>query len=515
MKRDVTIEQIRQAAEADLSVFIKLVAPDFMLGEVHEEAIKWWNRKGASNHQLLLLPRDHLKSTLIAFRTVWWITRDPTVTILYVSATSTLAEKQLLLIKNILTSPQYRKYWPEMVRPEESKRAKWTNAEIIVDHPLREAKLVKDSTIFTAGLNTTITGQHYDVVVLDDMVVEENVATEEGRDKVRSYYSLLASVETTNSREWVVGTRYRPTDLYNELLSKMVEEYDDAGQVKDYQPLFEVFERKVEDKGDGTGKFLWPRAKAPDGKWYGFDAKELAKKRAKYLDKTLYRAQYYNDPNSAETQSISANCFQYYDPRFIKNEGGTWYFQGNPLNLYASVDFAFSTKKRADWTSIAVVGMASDGRILVLDLDRFKTDSIADYYQHIKRLYVKWGFRKLRAEVTVAQQSIVRELKDRYIKDDGLFLSIDPHRPDARGGAKEVRIQTILEPKYKALSVWHYKGGLISALEEELLQAHPAHDDLKNAVADAMEIATPPVNKKSRVEAQSNVVYGRFGGFAG
>jgi hypothetical protein len=41
--------------------------------------------------------------------------------------------------------------------------------------------------------------------------------------------------------------------------------------------------RSVEENGDGTGEFLWPRQQRRDGKWFGFDAKILAKKRGQYL----------------------------------------------------------------------------------------------------------------------------------------------------------------------------------------------------------------------------------------
>ena len=152
-----TKDQIRQAAEDDLLTFIRLVAPHRVLGKCHEDLIKWWTREDASDHQMCLLPRDHQKSTMIAYRAAWEITRNPATTILYISATSSLAEKQLFFIKDVLTSPRYRRYWPEMINLDEGKRKRWTNAEIIVDHPTREAEGVRDPTVFTAGLTTSIT----------------------------------------------------------------------------------------------------------------------------------------------------------------------------------------------------------------------------------------------------------------------------------------------------------------------------------------------------------------------
>ena len=79
-------EQIRIAAEDDLVTFIKLVAPEQVLGQCHEDVCNWWITPDAKSHQLLLFPRDHGKSRLIAYRVAWELTKDPTLRILYISA---------------------------------------------------------------------------------------------------------------------------------------------------------------------------------------------------------------------------------------------------------------------------------------------------------------------------------------------------------------------------------------------------------------------------------------------
>ena len=210
-------EQLRLSAELSLEAFITLVHPRRFLGNIHREVINWWTRQEAKNHQLLLLPREHMKSTLIAYRIAWELTKDPTLRILLISSTSNLAIKQLKFIKDILTSDAYRLFWPEMVEKEEAKREKWTEREVSVDHPARKADAIRDPSIFTAGLTSNIVGLHCDISVLDDVVTDRNAYMEEGREKVRDQYSFLSSVESVNSREWVVGTRYHPLDLYSTL----------------------------------------------------------------------------------------------------------------------------------------------------------------------------------------------------------------------------------------------------------------------------------------------------------
>jgi len=182
--------------------------------------------------------------------------------------------------------------------------------------------------------------------------------------------------------------------------------------------------------------------------------------------------------------------------------------------VYAAIDFAYSLKTRADYSCVVVIGIAPDGHIYVLDIDRFKTDKIGVYYDKITDLNAMWGFRKLRAEVTAAQAIIVGDLKDR-IRENGGSISIDDHRPNRHQGNKEERIAAVLETRYENQTIWHYKGGHIPALEEELILLRPQHDDLKDGLASAVEIAVKPKQRRS-ANKKTNVVRfnQRFGGVA-
>ena len=500
-----TLEQIRQAAESDLVTFIKLVAPEQVLGQCHEDVCNWWTREDHKTHQLLLFPRDHGKSRLIAYRVAWELTKNPTLRILYISATANLAEKQLGFIKGILTSDTYRRYWPEHVQADEGKRTRWTNSEIMLDHPLRRKENVRDPSVFTGGLTTSLTGLHCDIAVLDDVVVYENAYTGEGRNKVKSQYSLLSSIEGAEAKEWVVGTRYHPADLYNDLLQMVEDQYDENGEKVGEDNIYEIFEKPVENRGDGTGEFLWPRSQRKDGKWFGFDLKILAKKRGQYLDKGQFRAQYYNDPSDPDNVPVGSEKFQYYEQKHIREENGYLYYRDNRLNVFAAVDFAFSLGKRSDYTAIVVVGIDAENNIYVLDIDRFRTDRISEYFEHILHLSNKWSFRKLRAETTVAQMAIVKQLKE-LIKQHGLAISIDEFRPNKSQGNKQERISSVLEPRYDNLSIWHYRGGNTQILEEELSSRNPPHDDVIDALASVVDMAVKPARNVRR-NGNQNIVW--------
>lgn len=515
---DLALEQRRLLAESSLEEFIKLVHPGRVLGNIHREVIAWWESSKAKNHQLLLLPRDHMKSALIDYRVAQAITIDPTLRVLYISSSSNLANKQLKFLKDILTSDVYRMHWPDHVAAEVSKREKWTSSEISLDHPLRKAEAIRDPTVFTAGLTSNRVGMHCDIMVLDDVVVHGNAYIEDTREKVREQYGYLSSIAGGNSKQWVVGTRYHPKDLYATMLEMEVETHDELGNVMSTEPLFEVKERAVENAGDGTGQFLWPRQQRSDGKWFGFDIKVLADKKSQYLNKIHFRAQYYNDPRDVDSSPIKRNLFQYYDPTWLVRRDGRWAFKGNRLNVFAAVDFAYSTAKTADASCIVVIGVDGNQNYYILDIDRFKTSQPSEYFNRILKMFEKWQFRQIRAEVSLAQQVLVNDLKENYIRPLGLGLSIDEFRPTRTLGNKEERILAVLEPKYANKQIYHYSGGYIQTLEEELIFANPAHDDIKDALASVIDFAhgKAPMNsynipKESRQQFE---FHSKWGGVA-
>jgi len=508
-------QEIKELAESSLEAFIRLVAPQRVLGNCHKDLLHWWTRPDCKDHQLVLFPRDHGKSAMVAYRVAWELTKDPTLRVLYISATSNLAQKQLGFIKQIFESDVHRRYWPQHIHPEEGKRKKWTASEIELDHPSRVIEQVRDPSIMTAGLTTGITGLHFDIAVLDDVVVYENAYTQEGRNRVETQYSLLASIEGTGAREWVVGTRYHPKDLYSLMLSMVEPTFDDDGQVTGEQSIYEILEETVENRGDGTGEFLWPRQQRKDGKWFGFDIRELARKKAKYVDRTQFRAQYYNDPTDPDSRPIDYDKFQYFEKKFLTRESGQWFYRGNKLNLVASIDFAYSNRKSADYTAIVVVGVDSDNNIFVLDINRFQTDRISDYFKELLALHNRWGFRKLMAETTAAQQAIVKSLKQDFFAPHGLMIRIEEVKPTKHEGSKEERMEAVLVPRYENQQVFHYKGGNTQVLEDELVSNNPPHDDVKDALATAIEGCVRPAKGFSRSKQEGNVHYHpRFGGRA-
>jgi hypothetical protein len=273
-------KKVRERALEDLFFFAQLVNKGYMYGKVHEEIFAWMQDytlfgtgDDATNNKLIMLPRAHLKSHMVATWAAWIITRHPEVTMLYVSATSELAQTQLYAIQNILGSQTYMRFFPEYINPQEGKRERWSSMKLTIDHPKRREEGIRDATIATAGLTTNTTGWHADIILADDLVVPENAYTEDGRELVAKKTSQFTSIRNAGGFTMACGTRYHPKDIYDTWKGQHYEDFNDEGLKIDDKPVWSIKEYVVEE----DGIFIWPRAVREDGKAFGFDQKVLAR----------------------------------------------------------------------------------------------------------------------------------------------------------------------------------------------------------------------------------------------
>jgi predicted phage terminase large subunit-like protein len=503
--KDKDIEDLLAGPLNDFRQFVEYVAPHLMLGKVHYEVMDWMTQSvldwstgeldGFTN-KFLILSREHLKSTLMGLFCTWLIVRDPTITILYGSETYTIAKQQVRAVKQWLCTEAVNDLCPGLVHPEEGKRTLWREDEFIVDHPLRKESMIRDCTVKAIGVGAKVTGLHSSIILYDDLVSQDNAYTQVGRDAVAQFHSFGNSLLNSGGMIFGAGTYYHPDDQYHKFKTELEEVVDDEGEVIDERPTWEFFERIVEK----DGVYAWPRVQCPKtGKWYGFNQKVLNRKKAGYkasgnLDK--FYSQYYNDPNSMGSHRLSRDKFQYYEQAFIKVLSGAVHFKQKKLSVFAGMDFASSTSKRADYTAVTVIGIDEDGFIYILDMERIKTSKIEDYYQLLFQMHERYPFRKIRVEANSNQKAFAEYLKDR-VREEGLSLIIDAHATSKADGTKEERIAATLEPRYENNTILHFKGGLTPALEEELILARPVHDDLKDSLAMACAIAKAPSKRQT------------------
>jgi hypothetical protein len=513
----MTLDEIRTRCENDLYYYAQMMFPDRYFGDVHEEMFLYFQRslergmkEGVGDNAAALIPRDHGKSFCIAVACTWFLTKFPQYTVTYVSSNPTLAERQLVVIKNTFKSEAHRELWPEMLNYEINPRTKefehkplggWTKSEISVDHPKRP-KGEKDPTVAATSAKSTNTGAHYKMCIFDDLVTNENYKSAAEREEIKEVYQSYSAIVTAGAIKWMVGTRYGDNDLYSDLKEINYEVEDEEGNIVESKPLWTWFERTVEDSKskDGSGTYVWPRQKMTTGEWYGFNKNVMNQKKAESFNMELFYCQYYNDPNAASEAKITPDCFMYLQPNMLENRQGRWHYGNKELKLSCGMDLAFSEgsgnrKTKRDYSSIAVTAWDNEGYLYILELQRFQTAKAEVYYEKLIELHEYWDFREATVETNAGGLVVANFIQDE-IRRAGHTLVIKHQHKNQVQGNKEERNAQLFEPLYRNKSVYHTKGGYTKLLEEELRLTRPPHDDLKDAVWIAISNSKRPSKPK-------------------
>ena len=166
---DHSRERVRERCESSLFWTAWYICGYDKLSIVlHYALASLFEKRLAEGHRrfLTLIPRGHFKTSLL---TIAWIVhliiKDPNVKILLVMHSVTEATKKGRKIKSILLSDAMRHYFPERVPPNTNDTV-WSATEFTVPRTVEHP----EATVTLAGAATGVTGGHYHVIVLDDLV---------------------------------------------------------------------------------------------------------------------------------------------------------------------------------------------------------------------------------------------------------------------------------------------------------------------------------------------------------
>lgn len=163
-----------------------------------------------TKRKLICVPRGCLKSTVACVSyPIWLLIRNPNLRVLIDSELYTNSATFLREIKQHLASPKLTAIFGEF------KSNCWNESEIIIKQ--RTAKL-KEASITVGGVGTTKVGQHYDVLIMDDMNGAQNSQTSEACQKVIAHYRGNISILEPTGTLIVIGTRWSENDLIGHIL---------------------------------------------------------------------------------------------------------------------------------------------------------------------------------------------------------------------------------------------------------------------------------------------------------
>lgn len=207
------ILSLQDKCKTDLKYLCKnVLGMDSWQNGLHDELAAFLEEP--TDRKLILVPRGHFKSSIV---TVGWsiqqILRDPNVRILITNAVWDLSRKFLREISGLLTD---KSLLPEIFGRFDGPGSKFTQDEITVSQRTRGT--IKEATITTAGVETALTGGHYDIILHDDLVEENNIGTKEQIQKIIRFYQNSLDLLDPGGKILVVGTRWAMGDLYGTLI---------------------------------------------------------------------------------------------------------------------------------------------------------------------------------------------------------------------------------------------------------------------------------------------------------
>ena len=332
--------------------------------------------EGIKHRGILLAPRGHGKTTTVNYIWLSWvIANDPTLRILLISHSKSMAEDFSGAIRNVMENKELQEEF-DFESGTPWRRNSWRLNRSPLDKPTLECK----------GSMGRMVGWRGDMVVFDDLL-EFSTMTESVQQKLDSWrrQSVLPAIDTHKlNKVVVVGTRKGMDDWYGELLAGTLYQshVDTAFQTDDFMeneesPCLAPF---LYDADGNTLSPFWNR-------------ENLLMKREE-IQPLMFAQEYMNQPSPPEGLDLKYEWLRFYE--HLPDHGHLSYFAGIDPSAGRSKD------TRTSWLAICIV--AYDRiyhKIYVADLYRGKHSpekqveicrKYLDKYKDIKKIYVESVF---------------------------------------------------------------------------------------------------------------------------
>lgn len=303
--------------------------------------------------QIDLWARGHFKSSVITIGlTIQDIINNPNNTYAIFSNTRTGAKKFLRQIKYICESNKILKtlYSDIFYENPEKESPKWSENDGLV---MKRIVNKKESTVEAWGvIDGQPTGSHFDVLILDDIVTEQSVNTDDIKGKTLDGIRLLFFLVSQEHKIRIIGTRYAFDDAYGNIIK--------SGRFKP-----RIYPATDNGKVDGNPVFL--------------TKKQLADKRKELGDDFIFSCQMLQNPQGLMSINFKEEWLRYYEPSV----------ELKTMN-YIVVDPANSKKKKSDYTTMWVIGTSADKNYYVRDCIKDKLN-LTERYEMLYKLYRKYN----------------------------------------------------------------------------------------------------------------------------
>lgn len=258
--------------------------------------------------KLLLAPRGTLKTTITAGMLVHffiqplgancyfphgkigYLNHDEgrSTRVLLGSKGSDLSEEKLIHVRTIIEqNTMLRAFWPQCFWADPGRQATaWNNQRLF----LPRAEVFKEGSIETTGVSATITGEHFNVGLYDDLVDEKDRFSPGNMDRAYNWLHAAHFLldDADHAHEIFLGTHWTNNDIYVRM------KREDIG-----------LEHRTFSAIMDNGRALWPEA-------YPLSALKLIEQKLTEAGKAdLYALNYLNDPRHSSIVSFDAGQLRY------------------------------------------------------------------------------------------------------------------------------------------------------------------------------------------------------------
>lgn len=377
---------------------------------------------------------------------------------LVVSSASERAQDLLTAIKQILEHERVVEVFGQFKSDK-----KWAEMSIFVRG---RTTLHKEPTVSIAGVDSSVTSGHFDLIVADDLVTFKNSRTQVQRDKVKSWFqiTLVPCIIDETTDFYVLGTRYHPDDLYGELIEN---------------PMFEaqiIPALNLEGETNYLERFTT----------------EFLGKLKTTMGQVAWESQMMQDPSSLQGSVFSANFFRHV------GEHPTEHFY-----TFTGVDLAIGRESHHDQFAWVTVGVSATERRKIFVLDYYTSrKSLAEQDNEI---YQNW--LKFRPLITGIESNHFQAAKCQRLREHPQYRVINSV-PIQTSKDKDTRAQ-LLSIRFERGEIVFMKALKGSELEAQLL-GFPNHrfKDLFDALDMAVRIVNFRRGKKRSRKKEPGLIRG-------
>jgi predicted phage terminase large subunit-like protein len=519
--QSVTAEELleveREKCKTDLYYLCRYVLGyKDMRPQPHKVVDKFIHREQRKRYLHIELPRSTFKSTEVTVGySIQRMINDPAVRILIDNETFSNAKTYLTSIRmQLKNNRKLLELFPFLKLRDDITGGDTDSSLIIVGNPTfagvksldDDSVINKEPNVSCAGVDKTRTGQHYDIIIMDDLVSERNVTTPEQIEKVKTHFKLCFSLLDPPAphiyRELVViGTRFHYNDLYSMLLSDEYKDLFDTiimpAVLSDGSLCFpdRITRDYLEEQRriQGTYIFNCQYMLNPVDE----DKSDFKKKWVRYWRGDIFHVQ------DSEGRNVH---YLYIREIYIEGEG--WKILDKPrrekVTIVMTYDPASKKRKKSDHNAIWVTAVTRNNNWFVLDIvyDKMNPKERVDIIFELRK---QWKIDVYAIE-EVGFQETIRFYAQEKMAEINDFFSIKALSPRARH--KEDRIRGLV-PRFENGCIYlpvslvkkNWEGNAIDVVKAFLDQyiffpLAKTGDDLLDGLCYLMDVVKPSTSGK-------------------